>query len=222
MSMLQSIFLKEKSLEHYSDGAVLELLFSTAGVRGDTQSIIQSLFDTFGSFRGILEARPAQLMKLPGVTRKVATLVSMVAPLAKVWERANMEDPNRIGNSREAEAFAKSLLMGERTERFFVIALNARCKVLGYQKISEGSLSEVSAYPRMVMETALNFNAHSVLLCHNHPGGTCAPSHEDIASTLQLQKLLNGVGIMVLDHIIVAGDRTYSMIQHGDVDYRCR
>ena len=222
MSMLQSIFLREKSLENYSDGAVLELLFSTAGVRGDTQSIIQSLFDTFGSFRGILEARPAQLMKLPGVTRKVATLVSMVAPLAKVWERANMEDPKRIGNSREAEAFAKSLLMGERTERFFVIALNARCKVLGYQKISEGSLSEVSAYPRMVMETALNFNAHSVLLCHNHPGGTCAPSHEDIASTLQLQKLLNGVGIMVLDHIIVAGDRTYSMIQHGDVDYRCR
>ena len=222
MSMLQSIFLKEKSLENYSDGAVLELLFSTAGVRGDTQSIIQSMFDTFGSFRGVLEARPAQLMKIPGVTKKIATLVSMVAPLAKVWERANMEDPNRISNTREAEAYTKSLLMGERTERFFVIALNARCKVLGYRKISEGSLTEVSAYPRMVMETALNFNAHSVLLCHNHPGGTCAPSPEDISSTLQLQKLLNGVGIMVLDHIIVAGDRTYSLIQHGDISYRCR
>ena len=222
MSMLQSIFLKEKSFENYSDGAVLELLFSTAGVRGDTQSIIQSMFDTFGSFRGVLEARPAQLMKIPGVTKKVATLVSMVAPLAKVWERANMEDPNRISNTREAEAYTKSLLMGERTERFFVIALNARCKVLGYRKISEGSLTEVSAYPRMVMETALNFNAHSVLLCHNHPGGTCAPSPEDISSTLQLQKLLNGVGILVLDHIIVAGDRTYSLIQHGDISYRCR
>ena len=48
------------------------------------------------------------------------------------------------------------------------------------------------------METALNYNAHSVLLCHNHPGGTCAPSQEDIASTLQLQRLLNGVGILVL------------------------
>ncbi len=222
MSILQSIFLKEKSLENYSDGAVLELLFTTAGVRGDTQSIIETMFDAFGSFKGVLEARPQQLMKLPGVTKKVATLVSMVAPLAKVWERANMEDPNRIGNSREAEAYAKSLLMGERTERFFVVALNARCKVLGSRKISEGSLSEVSAYPRMVMEAALNYNAHSILLCHNHPGGTCAPSPEDISSTIQLQRLLNGVGIPVLDHIIVAGDKTYSMIQHGDIDYRCR
>ena len=103
-----------------------------------------------------------------------------------------------------------------------MIALNAQCNVLGRRRISEGSLSEVSAYPRLVMETALNYNAHSVLLCHNHPGGTCAPSQEDIASTLQLQRLLNGVGILVLDHIIVAGSVTYSMIEHGDIDYRIK
>ncbi len=222
MSMLQSIFLREKSFENYSDTAVLELLFSTAGVRGDTQSIIETLFDSFGSFKGILEARPAQLMKLPGVTKKVATLISMVAPLARLWERVNMEDADCIGNSREAESFCKSLLMGERTERFYVVALNARCKVLGTRKISEGSLAEVTCYPRMVMETALTYNAHSILLCHNHPGGTCAPSPEDISSTIQLQRLLKGVGILVLDHIIVANDVCYSMVQHGDIDYRLR
>lgn len=220
MSTLQSIFLREKSFENYSDAAVLELLFSTAGVRGDRQSIIENLFDAFGSFRGILEARPSQLLAVPGVSKKTATLVSAIVPLVKVWERCNMDDKERIGNTREAEAYAKSILMGERTERFFVIALNARCKVLGSRKISEGSLSEVSAYPRMVMETALTYNAHSVLLCHNHPGGTCAPSPEDIASTLQLQRMLKSVGILLLDHIIVAGTGTYSLIQHGDITYR--
>ena len=222
MLNLQTIFLKEKSFENYSDAAVLELLFSTAGVRGDTQSIISSLFDSFGSFKGVLEARPEQLMKLPGVTKKVATLVSMVAPLAKVWERANMDDPERISNSREAEAYCRSLLLGERTEQFFVIGLNARCKVNGHQLISEGSLSEVSAYPRRVVETALNLNAHSVLLCHNHPGGTCAPSPEDITSTIQLQRVLKALGILLLDHVIVAANSTYSMVQHGDIDFRCR
>ena len=222
MLNLQTIFLKEKSFEHYSDAAVLELLFSTAGVRGDTQSIISTLFDSFGSFKGVLEARPEQLMKLPGVTKKVATLVSMVAPLAKVWERANMDDPERISNSREAEAYCRSLLLGERTEHFFVIGLNARCKVNGHQLISEGSLSEVSAYPRRVVETALNLNAHSVLLCHNHPGGTCAPSPEDITSTIQLQRVLKALGILLLDHVIVAANSTYSMVQHADIDFRCR
>ena len=222
MLNLQTIFLKEKSFEHYSDAAVLELLFSTAGVRGDTQAIIESLFDAFGSFKGILEARPEQLMKLPGITKKVATLVSMVAPLARVWERANMADVQRISNSREAEAYCKSLLMGERNEHFIVVALNAQCKINGHRQISEGTLSEVSAYPRSVMETALNYNAHSVLLCHNHPGGTCYPSPEDINSTLQLQQALNTVGITLLDHIVIAGANTYSMIQHGDISYRCR
>lgn len=222
MLNLQTIFLKEKSFEHYSDAAVLELLFSTAGVRGDTQAIIETLFDAFGSFKGVLEARPEQMMKLPGITRKVATIVSMVAPLAKVWERANMEDSDRISNSRDAEAYCRSLLLGERTEHFYVISLNACCKLNGHQLISEGSLNEVSAYPRRVVETALNLNAHSVLLCHNHPGGTCAPSPEDITSTIQLQQVLNALGIMVLDHIIVAANSTYSMIQHGDISYRCR
>lgn len=222
MLNLQTIFLKEKSFEHYSDAAVLELLFSTAGVRGDTQSIIETLFATFGSFKGMLEARPEQLMKLPGITKKTATLVSMIAPLAKVWERANMEDPESIHNTREAEAYCRSLLLGERTEHFYVISLNARCQLNGHQLISEGSLNEVNAYPRRVVESALNLNAHSVLLAHNHPGGSCSPSPEDITSTIQLQRVLNALGIMVLDHIIVAGDRCYSMIQHGDIDYRCR
>ena len=70
MLNLQTIFLKEKSFENYSDAAVLELLFSTAGVRGDTQAIIETLFDAFGSFKGVLEARPEQMMKLPGVSMR--------------------------------------------------------------------------------------------------------------------------------------------------------
>ena len=49
-----------------------------------------------------------------------------------------------------------------------------------------------------------------------------APSPEDISSTMQLQRILSALGILVLDHIIVAGDRTYSMIQHGDIDYRIK
>ncbi len=219
---LRDRFIHEKGFEHFEDHQILELLLFYANARGDTNPTAHALLDEFGSLKGVLEARPEQLMNVPGVGKQQAVLISMVVPLTRVWHRCAMEAPTRIGNSREAENYCLSILAGERTERFYVISLNAKCNVLGRRKISEGSLSEVSAYPRMVMETALNYNAHSVLLCHNHPGGTCAPSPEDIASTLQLQRLLNGVGILVLDHIIVAGDRTYSMIQHGDIDYRTK
>lgn len=215
-------FIRDKGFENFEDHQILELLLFYANARGDTNPIAHTLLDTFGSLKGVLEARPEQLMAVEGIGKQAATLISMVVPLTRVWNRCAMEVPDRIGNSREAENYCLSILAGERTERFYVVSLNAKCNVLGRRKISEGSLSEVSAYPRMVMETALNYNAHSVLLCHNHPGGTCAPSPEDISSTIQLQRLLNGVGILVLDHIIVAGNRTYSMIQHGDIDYRIK
>ena len=215
-------FIREKGFENFEDHQILELLLYYANARSDTNPTAHALLDEFGSLKGVLEARPEQLMRIKGIGKQQAVLISMVVPLTRVWHRCAMESPLRIGNSREAEEYCLSILAGERTERFYVISLNAKCNILGRRKISEGSLSEVSAYPRMVMETALNYNAHSVLFCHNHPGGTCAPSPEDISSTIQMQRMLNGVGILVLDHIIVAGDRTYSMIQHGDIDYRIK
>ena len=219
---LRERLLSEHSFETFDDTEILSTVLSYANGTRDTAGLVERLLDSFGSLKAVLEARPEQLLNVEGMNRTRASLLSLMVPMARVWQRCASDIPDRIGNSREAEAYCKSLLIGERLENFYVIALNAKCSVLGRRWISTGSLSEVSAYPRLVMETALNYNAHSVLLSHNHPGGTCAPSPEDISSTVQLQRLLNGVGILVLDHIIVAGDRTYSMIQHGDINYRTR
>ena len=212
----------ERGFESFSADDILATLIGFTNPTDRANRIAADLLDSFGSLKGVLEARPEQLRGVAGVSGKTAALISAIVPFVRVWNREAMAVPDRIGNSREAETYCKSLLAGRRTEGFYVIALNAKCNILGARMISEGSLSEVSAYPRLVMETALNYNAHSVLLSHNHPGGTCAPSPEDISSTLQLQRLLNGVGILVLDHIIVANDQTYSMIQHGDIDYRTK
>ena len=212
---MRARFIHDKGFENFEDHQILELLLYYANTRSDTNPLAHELLDRFGSLKGVLEARPEQLMTVHGIGQQQATLVSMVVPLTRVWHRCAMTVPDRIGNSREAEDYCLSILAGERTERFYVVSLNAKCNVLGRRKISEGSLSEVSAYPRMVLETALNYNAHSVLLCHNHPGGTCAPSPEDISSTLQLQRLLNGVGILLLDHIIVARGQYHSLAQKG-------
>ena len=219
---LRDRFIREKGFENFEDHQILELLLFYANPRSDTNPIAHELLDRFDNLKNVLEARTEKLMAVNGVGESAATLISMVVPLTRVWERSAMKTPSRIGNSRDAEHYCKSLLLGEQNERFYVICLNAQCQVVGKRRISEGSLSEVSAYPRSVVETSLNHNAHSVLLCHNHPGGTCAPSPEDISSTVQLQRILNALNILVLDHIIVAGNQTYSMIQHGDIDYRIR
>lgn len=219
---LRERLMADRGFEEFEDREILSTILSYSNSTRGLAGLPDRLLEAFGSLKGVIEARPEQLQRIDGMNYTRTSLIAMIVPITRVWYRCAMNIPDHIGNTREAEKYCLALLAGERIENFYVIALSAKCQVLGRRRISTGSLSEVSAYPRLVMETALNYNAHSILLCHNHPGGTCAPSQEDIASTVQLQRLLNGVGILVLDHIIVANDKTYSMIQHSDINYRCR
>ena len=220
---LRERIMHNDGFETFSELDVLTHFVGYVNGTENARIIALSLLDYFGNLKGgVLQARPEQLQGVKGCTGKMASLIASIYPIVRRVKLMEMEEPERCGNSTEAEKLALSMLQGERVEKFCVVAVNAQCRILGRRVISTGSISEVCAYPRLIMETALNYNAHSVLLTHNHPGGTCAPSSEDIASTLQIQRLLNGVGILVLDHIIVANDRTYSMIKHGDIDYRIR
>lgn len=219
---LRERFRQDQSFDNFRDHEILELLMTYASPRRDTKNAAKNLLNTYGNLKGVFEAPPSQLMKTEGVGEVQATLLSMMLPLTRVVRKCEMMNPKQIANRKELEHYCMSMQLGKRTEEFWVICVNAQCRVLGQQKISSGSLSEVSAYPRMVMETVLNYNAHSVFFCHNHPGGTCAPSQEDVATTLQLQRMLSTVDVLVLDHMIIAGDKAYSMAQRGDMEFGAR
>ena len=210
-------FEQEKTLQWFGESDNVELLLEVARCPGDRKKIAQTLLDIFGSFKNILEAREEQLISVEGIGPKTALAIQLVLNFMRKWQESAMDEPQKIKNTTDACKYCQSLLLGKRIEQFYVVCLNARCQVIGNRRISEGSLAEVNAYPRIVMETALNYNAHSVIFCHNHPGGTNHPSGEDINSTIRLQNMLNDIGIHVLDHIIVSGYDTYSMIQHGDI-----
>ena len=66
---------------------------------------------------------------------------------------------------------------------------------------------------RKVVEAALHANAASVILAHNHPGGLAIPSKEDVATTVQLDKALQAVDVILADHVIVANKEAISMVQ---------
>lgn len=206
----------------FSDHELLELLLGFTIPRADTNPIAHRLIDEFSSLKGVFEARPEQLKKVRGMGAGSAVFIAMIRDCFRRYEQCSALETKQLANRKAAQEYCLSLSAGERNEQFRVICLDTRCKLLGTRKITDGTLNEVAAYPRVVVETALNYNAHSVILTHNHPGGTLAPSREDIASTLQLQRLLGGLGVILLDHIIVAGLNTYSMVEHGDMDFRSK
>ena len=210
---------RREGFENFAPHEVLELLLFYTRARGNVNPLAHKLLETFGTLKGVLEAPVEQLMAVEGVGEETASLLALTVPLFRRYELCQCEEKRKLKHYSDVEDYCRALLTGLRKERFYVICVSTQMKVLGQRIIAEGDLSEVMAYPRMVVETALNQNAYGVILCHNHPGGEALPSIGDVDVTRDLEALLAKLGIGLMDHIIVADGRTYSMIQHGD--YTC-
>ena len=207
---------RKEGLENFQPHEVLELLLFYARARGDVNPLAHRLLDTFGSLRGVLEAPVEQLTQVNGVGEETATLLSLMVPMFRRYELCICEERRRINNYSEVKEYCRALLTGLRHERLYLISVSTQMRVVGQRIIAEGNLTEVPAYPRMVVETALNHNAYGVILCHNHPGGDVRPSLGDVEVTRELEMVLSRLGITLMDHIIVADGKVYSMVEHKD------
>lgn len=104
---------------------------------------------------------------------------------------------------------------GEKVEVFCVMYLNSQNKVMAFDRLFIGTLTQTSVYPREVVRGALTHNASAVILAHNHPSGSVQPSRADEALTKTLKAALALVDVRMLDHVIVGGDEALSMAERG-------
>lgn len=111
--------------------------------------------------------------------------------------------------------FLKLQLGFEEREVFAVMFLDAQNRLIEYAPMFYGTVTQTAVHPREVIKKALSLNAVSVILSHNHPSGKVVASEQDILLTNQLKATLEMVDVRVLDHIIVAGNKTQSFATKG-------
>lgn len=101
-------------------------------------------------------------------------------------------------------------------EVFGILYLDAQHRLLEYQEMFRGSVSQTSVYPREVVREALRLNAVAAIAVHNHPSsGLPEPSRADEALTSTLKTALALVDVRLLDHIVVGGGSTVSFAERG-------
>lgn len=100
-------------------------------------------------------------------------------------------------------------------EVFAVIFLENRNRVIAYEPMFQGTVDQTIIFPRVVARRALELNASSVILAHQHPSGIVTPSPGDRAITKKLKTALATVGIKVLDHFIIGEGSPYSFAEAG-------
>ncbi len=134
--------------------------------------------------------------------------------LATVDKR--MRNENDVFHSPLAVKQYLSLKLGQLPyEVFAVLYLDSQHRLLSYEELFRGTLTQTSVYPREVVKRALELNASACILSHNHPSASLQPSRADEALTQTLKSALALVDVRILDHIIVGAGQTLSMAEQG-------
>ncbi len=126
------------------------------------------------------------------------------------------ENENKLvfDSSKVAGEYFVSLLSGIKDrEKFMAAFLDTGNNLIETRTFSEGSIGEAAVYPRMILKAALDCDCKSILLAHNHPGGSRIPSIQDRDITERLISIFAPLQISVLDHIIVANSQYHSMAE---------
>lgn len=100
-------------------------------------------------------------------------------------------------------------------EVFATFWLDASHRLISYEELFRGTLTQTSVYPREVVKSAIRVNAAAAIFAHNHPSGSLEPSTADEMLTRHLKQALALVDVRVVDHLVVSGNRTRSMAEIG-------
>lgn len=193
-----------------ADYEILELVLGYANPRRDNKPLAKALLERFGTLRGVYQARASELEAVDGVGDGLAVFWTLWREfLARLGEQAARErvlvdDPGVVAD------LARERLGTLCSEEFWVALLDGANRLVGWERISQGTVDQTPVYPREVLALALSRQASGVIMVHNHPGGDPKPSGMDQEITRQVKLAAHGLGVRVLDHVIVAGAQYFS------------
>lgn len=155
------------------------------------------------------------LRKIKGIGE--AKAISIVAAMELGRRRqatASIEKPV-VNSSTDVADFLQIKLKDYKHEVFAVVFLNRSNKVNNFQIVSEGGITGTVADPRIILKRALEEDAVSIILCHNHPSGSLKPSKADEELTHKIKEAAKYFDIKIMDHLIVSDDGYYSFADEG-------
>ncbi len=208
---------REKLIKHgpqfLSNSELLAILIGS-GYKG--KNVLQLAKDTL---------RKYQAKNLPKLSFKKLIFQKGIGPVAACRILAAFELATRLLLDQDEEAIiiktpkdVYQLLkeMGDyKKEHFIGLYLNARNQLVHQETVAIGSLSANIIHPREVFEPAIKYHAASIVVVHNHPSGNLKPSREDLEITKRLVKSGELLGIKVIDHLIIAGKKFFSLKEKG-------
>lgn len=155
----------------------------------------------------------AQLMKIPGIGRVKALQIICIVELSRRLAKSSVSNGPGFSSPAKIAEYYMEDMRHYKQEHMKLLMLNTKSRLLGETILSKGTVNASLVSPRDLFIEALQKNAVSIILLHNHPSGDPTPSREDILLTKRIKEAGDLIGIELLDHIII-GNNCYTSL-HG-------
>lgn len=205
--------------DSFEDHELLELLLFYGIPRKNTNTEGHNLLEYFGTFSNIFEAPIDEIKKVEGIGENSAILIKLIPDIYRRIKKDKALPKPRIDSVETAGKFLIAHYTGILNENVTLICLDNKGNIKDISTISYGSVSQVAINSRVLLQTAIKFNAVSAIIAHNHPQSIELPSFEDIESTVKIKSILDEIDVSLLDHIIVSGENYLSMASSREYSY---
>lgn len=199
----------DNGLESMFETEILELVLAFSEKK-DIAGVTEKLLKCYGSVNNISKMDIKTLIESKRITLNSAILIKMISSLSRIY---NMDKANisKVDSAETAWLFLKNYYIGVSGERMAVIALENDFTIKDCCFIASGNNVSVKISSQNILRFLLNNGVDMFIIAHNHPSGNSRASEKDIESTEDIIKIFESVGIVMIDHIIVANHEHFSM-----------
>ncbi len=206
----------EQGIESFTDSEIIELLLTFGTPRSDCKEAARAALARFKTLPAVLDAGPAELQQIKGVGAKNIFALQFIQGVARRYLRQRIVGKQYVHSSREVADYLIHAMRGLQHEVFTVVFLDAAHAIIDSSVVAEGTVTVNTVYPRELVKAALARNAAALVIAHNHPSGSLAPSRQDEELTRSLHLVCSFMHINLLDHLIIgSGDQVYSFADQG-------
>ena len=203
---------------HLTDAELLAIMLRT-GTKGESSiELAKRVLYPMSSEDGVLNLHKwsiEQLVRLRGIGRVKAIQIVSLLELAKRLSRAQASEGLSFSNPSSIAMYYMEEMRHHKQEIMKLLLLNTKNKLISENDISKGTVNSAVISPRELFVEALQKNAVSIILIHNHPSGEPTPSREDILMTKRITEAGKMIGIALLDHIVIGNNCYTSLREKG-------
>lgn len=208
--------LLSKNPQTLSDAELLGILLQNGTRNKSAVDIARDLlFSCQNNLHELGRCSVHDMMKIKGIGRVKASMVIAALELGRRRQASLALEIPMVSGSKDVAGYLQQLYQDHRQEIFVVLYLNRANRIRHHEVVSLGGITGTVADPRVIIKKAIEQDACSLILSHNHPSGNLLPSRADEELTKKVQEAARLLDMRVIDHIIISNQGYFSFADEG-------